>query len=156
MLESVDTTRTLTEAQLAYVAGLVDSRAALSSRTVAAAVLPQVALNGGPMAVLEYLGGLTDTKVVATRRDYSRSPCAEHCTTRHMHIESLSGRWAVSGAKATIILAAIAPYLVMRPAAVEDLVDVGLRASFKGATVAKMKLLGWPIPEPMMHVRAVR
>jgi hypothetical protein len=140
----------LTEAQLAYVAAILDTQANLTQRTVRDAVLPQVDVNGGRIEVLHHLGALTEVRIVETKRSYSRAPCTEHCAgERHLHIESVSGRWSVSGAKATIVLAAVQPYLVFRPAEIETLVEVGLGAGFKGATVDKMAALGWPIPEAM-------
>ena len=136
-------------ADLAYIAALIDTRGSLTSRTVRDAVLPQVAISGKPFPALQWLGELTDVRVIATERSYSKAGCAEHCSEKHQHVTSLSGRWMVSGAKATIVLAAVQPYLRMRPADVADMVQLGLAAKFKGATAGKMAALGWPIPEGM-------
>lgn len=140
----------LTQPQLAYVAAIIDTRGNLTSRTVRDAVLPQVDVNGGRIEVLRYLGDLTEVKVVETTRVYSKAPCTEHCGgDKHMHVNSISGRWSVSGAKATVVLAAVQPYLVVRPAEIEALVALGRDAKFKGATVTQMANLGWPIPDWM-------
>lgn len=139
--------RMLTERDLAYIAGVIDDRGNLTSRTVRDAVLPQVDLNGGRAHVLRWLGEITGAKVVSTKRDYLRMGCSEHCTERHVHIWSESLRWSVSGAKATIFLAGIQPHIRYRQAEVQDLIELGLKARHKGATVDKMRELGWPIPE---------
>ena len=90
-----------------------------------------------------------DFNVVPTERDFTKAGCAEHCSEKHLHVRSLSGRWMISGAKATIVLAAVQPYLRLRAAEVEDAVALGLAANFKGATAQAMRKLGWPIPESM-------
>ena len=139
----------LTVADLAYIAALIDTRGALASRTVRDAVLPQVAISGRPFPALQWLGEVTGVRVVPTERDFTKAGCAEHCSEKHLHVRSLSGRWMISGAKATIVLAAVQPYLRLRAAEVEDAVALGLAANFKGATAQAMRKLGWPIPESM-------
>jgi hypothetical protein len=139
----------LTDAELSYIAALIDTRANLTSRTVRDAVLPQVDINGRPAEVLVWLGEITGVKVVPTRRDFTKHGCAEHCKDRHVHVRSLSVRWSLSGAKATIVLAAVLPHLRLRRGDVQDAITLGLRAGQKGATIAKMRALGWPIPDAM-------
>ena len=54
----------LTVADLAYIAALIDTRGALTSRTVRDAVLPQVAISGRPFPALQWLGEVTGVRVV--------------------------------------------------------------------------------------------
>lgn len=140
------TSPTLAEADLAYVAALVDTFANLSLRKAGPAVLPNVAIHCPNAAMLTWLGTITGTKVVTTRRDYLRHGCATHCEEAHVHIRSTSGRWVLTGARATMLLAAIEPHVRFRAAEVAELIQVGLEAGHKGATVAAMAALGWPVP----------
>ena len=86
-------------------------------------------------------------RVVVTRRSYAKAGCAEHCKEKHLHVTSESGRWSVSGAKATVILAAVLPYLRLQHEEARGALLVGLGAPFKPATLRQMEQLGWPIPE---------
>lgn len=140
------TTTGLTVTDLAYVAALIDTRATFTSRQVRDTVLPQVAISGKPFPVLQWLGDITGVRVVPTEREYVKAGCAEHCLEKHQHIKSASGRWCVAGVKATVVLAAVQPYLRLQPAEVDELLAVGLKAGRKNATVEKMRALGWPIP----------
>ncbi len=141
-----ETPSALTITDLAYVAALVDTRGTFVSRQVRDAVLPQVSISGKPFPALQWLGDISGVRVVPTVRQYSKAGCAEHCSEKHQHVLSTSGRWSVSGIKATIILDAVRPYLRLRLAEVDEMVQLGLAAGRKGATVEKMRALGWPIP----------
>lgn len=136
----------LTVADLAYTAALIDTRGKITPRTVGDAVLPQVSISGKPFPALQWLGEITEVRVVPTERSYAKAGCAEHCSEKHQHIRSMSGRWSVCGAKATIVLAAVQPYLRFCAAEVEDAIRLGLRADWKGATPLRMASLGWPLP----------
>lgn len=131
---------------LPYIAALVDTQCALGVRVTGDTELPTVALHGPNMALLTALGDATGVGVTEIRRAYSKSPCATHCDTPHVHITSVSGRWQVTGARATILLQCVLPHLHFRREEVEALIELGLRAPAKGATAAKMKALGWEVP----------
>jgi hypothetical protein len=134
-------------AELAYLAAVVDTQSIIRLRTTGDGTdLPMLALHGPNVALLEWLAELTGTKVTVTRRTYSKHGCAEHCPEKHQHIVSTSGRWSVSGAKATIVLDAVTPYLRWQYAAAIEAVRVGVTAPTKPATARKMHALGWPIP----------
>lgn len=138
-------TEPLSVTQLAYVAALIDTRANLTTRRARDAVLPQVEISGRPFPALEWLGQITGVRVVPTQRAFVKVGCSEHCAEKHIHVSSLSGRWFVSGAKATIVLAAVRPYLMLRRGQVDDLIDLGRQVGHKGATVTEMAALGWPV-----------
>lgn len=140
----------LTESDLAYVAGVVDVLANLRLRQPTATLrspLPEVQVNGPYPGLQSYLGRITGTRPVATRRDYTRHNCTEHCPDRHAHIVSESGRWGVTGTKAFVLLSAVRPHLRLRAGLVDDLIAAGAEAQHKTATLESMSRLGWPLPE---------
>lgn len=135
-------------ATLAYVAGVLDMQCNIKTRTTPDdTVLPMLAMYGPNVAMLEYLASLTDTKMVVARRSFSRAGCAQHCKDKHQHIESVSGRWTLTGMKATIVLHNIRPYVRLQSEAVTSALVVGLNAPFKPAALRKMTDLGWEIPD---------
>lgn len=137
----------LSSTDLAYIAAVIDSQGIIRSRKTKQGVLPLVALHGPNIRLLQYLAGLTGTKVTITRREFLRSGCREHCPEQHQHITSESGRWSVTGAKATILLAAIRPYMRLQGYQADQAIAQGLVAPRKEATASKMTELGWPLPE---------
>ena len=133
---------------LAYVAGVLDMQCNIKTRTTPDDTeLPMLAMYGPNVAMLEYLASLTDTKMVVARRSYVKAGCAQHCREKHQHIESVSGRWTLTGAKATIVLYNIRPYVRLQVEAVTSALVVGLAAPFKLAKLKRMADLGWEIPD---------
>jgi hypothetical protein len=144
---------TLAVADLAYAAALVDTLAALRTRKVGPSELPVVQVSGR-VDVTAWLAEVTGTKVIPTHRKYNRMDCVEHCPERHTHIVSESGRWEVNGARATIMLIAIEPYLRVKGAEARRLIDFGLASGYKTNVINDMATRGWPIPELREQPRA--
>lgn len=139
----------MTEIPLGYIAGILDANAIFRVRTTPGGTeLPAVHVHGLPMPIMTVLAKYTGTKVTTVTRDYSRSPCAEHCDERHQHVVSISGRWSVTGARATVLIHAILPHLQAQRYAATEVLAVGLSAPKKSTTYNKMAQLGWPIPAP--------
>lgn len=137
----------LSSEQIAYVAGILDTQGKFRVReTPDGTRLPHVAVSCPNMALLEYLGSLTGVVPFITRRTYDRHRCTQHCKEPHQHVISASGRWSISGAKATVVLAAIEPYAHFQKSEIRELLEVGLEAPKKPATPDKMAALGWPNP----------
>lgn len=134
-------------ADKAYLAAIVDTLANLRTRTTERSVLPEVQVNCPNLDLLAWLGQVTGTAHFQTRRDYLRHVCTDHCPSAHAHVRSTSGRWSVTGTRATVLLIGVAPYLRLRTGEAEELIGVGLAAGWKPATVTKMAALGWPVPE---------
>lgn len=133
---------------LAYIAGVVDLLGIIKVRELENGTrLPQVQMHGNYMPTLEYLASLTETKAIVTRRSYSRAGCAEHCKEKHQHIISKSGRWSVTGVKATIVLYNIRPYLRLHEEAAALALSAGLSTRFKAGVADRMSELGWEIPD---------
>jgi hypothetical protein len=146
--ERTGSTTPLTDRELAWFAGVVDVMGSVRLREVRGeTLLPLLEINCPNLALLERLAALTGTSVTKVRRDYQRNGCTVHCPQAHVHIQSSSGRWSLSGARATVVLAALLPFLQLQQETVAELVAVGLRAPRKPATVAKMAALGWAAPE---------
>lgn len=132
--------------ELAYIAGVVDIFGRIYSRPTETKRLPAVEVNTGNFDLLDLLGTWTRTKPFETRRDYRRGGCEEHCPEQHIHVVSRSGRWTVTGAKATILLAGIRPHLRLQGEMADRMIALGMDADWKPQTVAAMADLGWKIP----------
>lgn len=132
---------------LAYLAGVLDVRGNITTRRAGGTLLPLVAVSTKDDRLLTWLCEITDIAKVTTTRDFHKAGCSEHCAEKHVKVASISGRWSVSGSKATIVLAAVRPYLRVRGQEADLALAVGLKAPRKPATPAKMATLGWPLPE---------
>lgn len=138
----------LTDTDLAYIAGLIDVMGNVRvMETAEGTQLPLVSISCPDAALLAYLGEVSDMQPFVTVRTYDRHRCTEHCDEPHQHVESRSRRWTVTGAKATMILAAVEPYLRFQKDKVAEVVALGMDAPRKKATSVKMTRLGWPMPE---------
>lgn len=135
------------ESTLAYVAGAIDLLGLIRIRDAAGTPLPVVQMHGDHMHMLEFLGELTGTKAIVVRRSYTRAGCSIHCKEKHQHVVSVSGRWSLTGAKATVVLWNIRPYLRIQAEKADAAIAVGLRTNFKPGTLRRMTDLGWVIPE---------
>jgi len=134
-------------ARLAYVAAVLDTLGGVRTRRTGDGTdLPMVYAHGAT-AVLDTLAEWTGTKVTVTRRNYSRSGCADHCPEPHHHIVSTSGRWSVTGVKATVVLWNVRPYLRVHADDARSALVLGMAAPFKPATPEKMRALGWDLPD---------
>ena len=136
------------EVPVAYLAGVLDANGIFRIReTDGGTKLAAIFVHGVPIPILDLLSKYSGTKVSVVKRDYPRSPCLEHCDIPHQHIVSVSGRWSVTGAKATVMISAILPHLIFQRDAAEEVLAVGLEAPRKKSSYAKMSAFGWPIPE---------
>lgn len=149
-----DATLRRAEKDLAYAAALIDTLGHLRVRELKGVQLPMVALHGTFVRSLEFLANLTGTKVTHTERDYHRGACAEHCPEPHTHVTSKSARWSVSGARATILLHNLLPYLRVQREEALQLIEVGKTVGYKGQVVVEMRQAGWEIPELKPQPRA--
>lgn len=131
---------------VAYVAGIIDTQGLIRTRMAGDTELPYVGLSGSNTGMLRFLAGLTGTKVTETRRSFMRAGCSIHCKEKHQHVLSISGRWSVSGVKATVLLYNIRPYLRLQVDEAVAAIRVGVSTKFKPATVQKMVDLGWEVP----------
>lgn len=144
---------TLSATDLSYAAALLDNFAVLRLRETAASSLP-VVMASGKHPSIPWLGEITGTKVIETRRGYTKHMCTQHCPDRHADITSLSKRWSVTGMRATIMLSNVLPYLRFQSEKARELIEVGLQVQYQGQVVNEMQILGWSIPELAQHARA--
>lgn len=133
------------EPRLAWCAGVIDVLGAIRLRkTETGAQLPAVFLSSARQDVLQTLAKMTGTKVTQVFRDYNRLGCGEHCDEAHQHVLSTTGRWSLTGARATVFLSAVEPHILIRKSEVAEAIAAGLTVPHKPATVQKMYELGWP------------
>jgi hypothetical protein len=137
----------LPETDIAYIAAVLDTTGRLTTRKSAGHELPLVELNCKNYPLLDYLADVTSTATFATQRDYQRFGCQEHCAEKHVHTISHSARWSIVGAKATIVLYNIEPYVFLRRPEVEELLAIGLGCEARSNTIRDMRSKGWEIPQ---------
>lgn len=136
----------IADTELAYIAAVVDLQARLTTRPSPNGRLPVVEINGNNWPLLEWLSKMTNSASFETRRDYQRYGCSEHCSDKHIHTTSHSGRWSVTGAKATILLFNIEPFVWLKRPDVEQLLGLGLMSEMRSQSINDMKRLGWALP----------
>jgi hypothetical protein len=141
--------RKLSDAELGWVAGVLDLRGYLSERPSSQADrrLPTVAVTladveGKPHPAVAWLCQHTGVQPIPTGKGYNRTSCGEHCPEPHVHVSATYHRWIVGGAKARAVLASVLPLLVVRRAEARRLLAMDGR--YKPAHVADMARRGWP------------
>lgn len=141
----------LSDGRIGWVAGLLDARGYFSERPSSHADrrLPTVALtmpavDGEPHPVITWLCERTGVAPIPVKRGgagYTKHACAVHCPQPHVHVNFDYHRWIVGGAKATAVLRAVEPYLLMKGDEARRL--LGLSAAYKPAHMREMERLGW-------------
>jgi hypothetical protein len=133
---------------LAYLAGVLDTRAVVRVRVLPGngTVLPYVAMSCGDAELLRWLGEISGVKSIVTSRDYDKHRCLEHCERAHEHIRSVSGRWSLTGVRATVVLVATRPWVRFGEEKWDRGIAAGLAAPRKEGVLRKMTALGWPVP----------
>lgn len=141
-------------ADLAYAAALVDSFAVLRIREYRGTGLPEVTIQGKRIATLDWLAEVTGVKVVTIGKGYSRHQCSEHCPDRHTRIAASTRRWQLTGARATVVLANVAPYMRVQARTARDLVDAGVLIGYSTSVANELVALGWALPDLRPQPRA--
>ena len=140
-----DAPMSLTPEQIAWCAGVIDAIGLIRTReTYTGSQLAYVGVSTAQVQIAERLSELTGTRPTRVTRDYNRVGCADHCDEAHLHVQSVTARWSLTGARALTFLAAIQPYLTMRAADAERVIKATADAPSKARTVQKMTALGWP------------
>lgn len=151
---------TLSTADLAYAAALVDAFAVLRIRDVKGTELPEVTIQNSRITALDWLAETTGVKVVRIGKDYRQHRCADHCPDKHTHVEAVTRRWQVTGARAVIVLHAVEPFMRVQGRQARELVGTGRQNGYSTGVVNDMTRLGWAIPElreqPRARVQLVR
>ena len=132
----------------AYVAALLDVMGSLRVRiTAEGTMLPEITVSTKNKEIHKYLRSLTGATAFMTKRTYDRHSCSEHCAEAHQKVTSKSLRWQVTGVRATMILHDCIDYMHIQRDQAEELLNLGINAPHKYATVSKTASLGWSIPE---------
>jgi hypothetical protein len=131
------------ESELAWFAGVIDAIGRISTRRTKTCILPTLAVSCSEIALMEKLSAMSGVKYVITKRDYSAAGCNQHCKTKHKHVVSVSCRWLVTGARATVIMKGIEPYITIKCQDISQGIALGDTVYAKDATVKKMQALGW-------------
>ena len=126
-----------------YVAALVDVFGRLRARDVRGSRLPEVTIQGSRIDALDWLANITGVRVSVIGKDYTRHQCSEHCPDKHTRIAATTRRWQVTGARATILLHDIEPYMRVQGRQARALVQEGSVVGVKPPVVREMKRLGW-------------
>jgi hypothetical protein len=134
------------DATKAYMAGTIDLIGLIRLRDAPKGPLPVVQMHGPHFQVMSLFSETTDTKVITTSRGFTKAGCSQHCSDKHIHVKSISARWSVTGARATVLLWNLLPYLRTKKVIAGVVMEAGINAGYKPATVRKMQELGWEIP----------
>lgn len=126
-----------------WCAGMCDALAIYRVRDADGTKLPSVSISTTRTAALQRLADLTGAKLTVVRRRYDRLGCGEHCTSPHLHVDSTTVRWSLTGARATIFSEAVTPHLITTRDEALAVLEVGRAAPHKPATRRKMEALGW-------------
>lgn len=130
--------------EIAWCGGVVDSLGLLRLReTDAGAHLPSVFVSTPHLPIARRLAELTGVKVTMVTRDYKRMGCGDHCTTAHLHVQSTTARWSLTGSRALVFLQAVRPYLFVKAEEADLLLESSSNPRSKPATTAKMREMGW-------------
>jgi hypothetical protein len=133
---------------LAYMAALIDTMGSLRIRSTPEGTrLPSVTVSSANARLLQILSEATGTNLIVISRNYDRRGCSEHCDGPHDHVDSTTSRWNITGARATVFLNALVPYMRIQTDEAEELLSIGLGAPRKAATAERMRDLGWSLPE---------
>lgn len=135
------------EPDCAYVAAVVDSLAVLTTRKVASGYIPVLTIQGKHQ-ILPWLAEVTGVSLMTLNKSYERHVCTEHCPDKHQNVETWTQRWQLSGARATVVLQAIRPYLRLQQQDADRLINLGMEVDAKPATLSAMIRLGWDVPQP--------
>lgn len=140
------TEQQLQPAEIAYIAGIIDTRGYLGRRKSGALELPSVAVtlkSGSP--IIARLCQLTGVTPISLRKNHNKTACADHCPQPHVHVSGDYERWIVTGIKARIVLGACLPYLWALRQDVGEVLESSDGQPFKPASVTKMVEAGWPM-----------
>lgn len=154
----------ITEAQMAWMAGVLDLKGRLFIKRNETRRTRQVtwAVDSKELMVVRHLCDLTGTKPEGRGNkplsEIIRRNCAEHCPEAHVHVEPVMPtvlRWTATGAAFVILHDNLQQYLQVDrgydEVATEILKDPAVSA--RGSTavmrsVARLNALGWEIREP--------
>lgn len=133
----------ISDAELGYLAGVVDALAHLGVRDASGRQLAQLTVSTADAQLAQHCAALTGVSVTTVRRDYRRLGCSAHCEEPHLHVISTTARWQLVGARAVVVLRAVRPMLWVKSERVDDLLAAVGDAPTKSATMTKMRELGW-------------
>lgn len=133
--------------EIAWCAGVVDAIGLVRQRELKAtgSLLAYVGVSTAHLGIAERLAELTGTRPTIVRRNYNRLGCSAHCTEPHQHVNSVTARWSLTGARARVFLQAVRPMLALKGQVVDETLWATQDAPFKPAVASKMVELGWPI-----------
>lgn len=133
----------------AYVAAIIDAIGIIRIReTRAGTALPYVGVNSTNFALLNMLGGITDAKITTVVRKGQRYTKPGKDNGEDVY----SYRWGLTGAKATVLLHNIRPYLFFKTSEADVALLAGLQAEYKPATPNRMARIGWELPPTLIKV----
>lgn len=168
--------RRLSDADMAWMAGVIDAKGSVVRKRNKSRVTPQVVLyvNAKDGRIARRLSQLTGTAPEPHARpapgEFLRRGCAVHCEAPHVHVGEYpwqmppTTRWAVTGTAAAVVLANLEPFMVTYRDYAADVDEVlgtfaaaGHGSGAVRSTLARLVSLGWQLPpEVTARVMAVR
>lgn len=134
-------------AEKAYMAAVLDTLANFNIRTTPDGTeLPEITISTPNKDLHKYLREMTGGRAFSIVRSYHRAGCRVHCAEKHRQVKAKSLRWQITGARATMLLNDVVEYMHLKRDEAEELLNIGVGAPHKPATVSKMASLGWSVP----------
>lgn len=140
---------TMYAAWIVYFAGVIDARGHIALNGRHGVQQPRIRVTTRRRELLDWCAARTGTSVAEDVRGYERRLCGEHCSDQHVHVARQSAQWTVDSARATVVLYAVQPYILVQHAEVRQALLVGLQQfpPARGDVPRQMAGLGWPLPE---------
>jgi hypothetical protein len=159
--------RVITPVNLAWMAGVLDVKGAVTVKNNKSRRTPQVVLyvDTKEHRVGRRLSALTGVKPEpkeAQKVPFARRGCREHCLEPHVHVMEdgeypwqmpETTRWSLTGATAAAVLLSLRPYMTTYSdyagdvaTILENLVTTGQGTGMVRASLDRLRELGWVIP----------
>lgn len=162
----------VTVADMAWMAGVIDLKAAMVRKSNKTRKTPQFVLyvQTKNERIAQRLSALTGTApephTRALAEGFARRGCVEHCVTPHVHVNDpypwnmpKTTRWALTGIAAAVVLANLAPFMTTYDDYAGDVAEIvrdfaadGHGSGAVRKALARLSSLGWQIP-PAVTVR---
>jgi hypothetical protein len=169
--------RNISEAELGWMAAVIDMKGGVSRKANKARRTPQLVLvvDTKDPRIGQRLAAFTGSRAEVKERllpneAFLRRGCASHCPEAHIHVDESSNwhmpeitRWTVTGAAMAVVLLNLAPYMSTYEEYADDVDEAIASMAVSGqgsgavrAAVKRLEGLGWQIPKEISRGLGMR